>query len=179
MAAPAALLTAGLLAAGGAAAGLTVTLAGDAPPTARVAPAPAPPALSVPGPDGAAVAAGPALPSDLPGLPVAAGSAAAEVGGARVSSTPGGWGDLAHVEQGLADAGYRIDPYVVDGVTVGREARLGVDLTGREPVWILLALSDAAGRRALLVTGLHPAVTDGYAAPLARSAGGALIPPPA
>jgi hypothetical protein len=31
----------------------------------------------------------------------------------------------------------------------------------------------------VLVTGLHPAVTDRYAAPLARSAGAALIPPPA
>ena len=176
---PAVLLAAGLLAAGGAAAGLTVTLARDAPGRASLAPAPPLPALSVPGPDGAPAAAAPGLPSDLPGLPVVAGSAVAEVGGARVSATPGGWGDLADVERGLADAGYRIDPYVVDGVTVGREARLGVDLVGREPVWILVALSDAAGPRAVLATGPHAAASEGYAAPLARSAGTALIPPPA
>ena len=119
---PAVLLAAGLLAAGGAAAGLTMTLGGGAPASPPAPPAPAPP-LSVPGPDGSPVAARPALPADLPGLPVTADSAAAEVGGARVSFTPGGWRELADVEQGLADAGYLIEPYVVDGVTVGREAR--------------------------------------------------------
>jgi tRNA A-37 threonylcarbamoyl transferase component Bud32 len=175
---PAVLLAAGLLAAGGAAAGLTMTLGGDAPASAPAAPAPAPPALSVPGPDGAPVAARPAHAADLPGLPVAADSAVAEVGGAGVSSTAGGWRDLRDVEQGLADAGYLIEPYVVDGVTVGVEARIGVDLIGREPIWILLALSDAAGPRAILATGLHGDVSEGYAAPLARSAGAALIPPP-
>jgi hypothetical protein len=66
----------------------------------------------------------------------------------------------------------------VDGVTVGEEARIGVDLTGREPVWILLALSDAAGPRAILATGPHGDASEAYAAPLARSAGAALIPPP-
>jgi hypothetical protein len=109
---------------------------------------------------------------------VVAESAVAEVGGARVSSTPGGWSDLADVEQGLADAGYRIDPYVVDGVTVGRQARFGVDLIGLMPVWILLALSDPDGPRAVVATGLHEDVSEGYATPLARSAGAALIPPP-
>ena len=38
------------------------------------------------------------------------------------------------MERALADAGYVIDPYVVDGVTVGVEARIGrSDLIGREP----------------------------------------------
>jgi tRNA A-37 threonylcarbamoyl transferase component Bud32 len=180
MLAPAVLLTAGLLAAGGAAAGLTMTLAGDdAPPSARVAPAPAPPALSVPGPDGAAVVAAQARPSDLPGLPVVAGSAVAQVNGVRVSSTPGGWSDLADVERGLKDAGYTIDPYVVDGAAVGRVARIPTDLVGREPVWVLLAVSDAAGPRAVLATGPYTATSEGYADLLARSAGAALIPPPA
>ena len=82
------------LAAGGAAAGLTMTLGGGAPASAPAPPAPAPP-LSVPGPDGAPVAARHALPADLPGLPVAADSAVARVDGARVSSTPGGWTELA------------------------------------------------------------------------------------
>ena len=130
------------------------------------------------GPDGAPVAARHALPADLPGLPVAADSASAEVGGTRVSSTPGGWRELASVEEGLADAGYAIDPYVVDGATVGEEARLGVDLIGREPVWILLALSDAAGPRAIVATGARGDASEAYAAPLARSAGAAVIPPP-
>jgi tRNA A-37 threonylcarbamoyl transferase component Bud32 len=176
---PAVLLAAGLLAAGGAAAGLTMTRGGDAPTTPPAAATPAPPVLSVPGPDGAPVAARPARAADLPGLPVVAESAVAEMGGVRVSSTPGGWSDLGAVEQGLADAGYLTEPYVVDGVTVGKAARIGVDLIGREPVWILLALSDAAGPRAILATGLHGDASEGYAAPLVRSAGAALIPPPA
>ena len=175
---PVVLLAAGLLAVGGAAAGLTMTLGGREPASAPVPAAPAPPALSVPGPDGAPVAARHAIPADLPGLPVAADSAVADVGGARVGSTPGGWRELASVEQGLADAGYVIEPYVVDGVTVGEQARIGVDLTGREPVWILLALSDAAGPRAIVATGARGDASEAYAAPLARSAGAALIPPP-
>ena len=79
----------------------------------------------------------------------------------------------------LADAGYVIDPYVVDGAH-GRGWRRAwaVDLIGREPIWMLLALSDAAGPRAVLATGLHGDASEGYAAPLARSAGAALIAPP-
>lgn len=177
--AAAALVAGGLVAAGAAGAALTVTLTRPGPPPAPgpVA-APAPPARTVPGPDGAAVAAGRARAADLPGLRVVPRAAAADLGAVRVAAVPGGWDELASAAAALDGAGHRIEPLVVDERAVAVRALADADLTGRLPVWVLMATRGPGGPRALVVHGPLAATEDGYAAALARSAGAALVRPP-
>jgi len=181
VAGPAALLTAGLLAGAGAVAGLTATMARDGAPAAApaAAAAPAPPALTVPGPDGTPLTAGPARATDLPGLPAGPEAAAADVGDVRVASLPGGWDELSAARASLEADGLRVDALAGDAGPVALIARRPFfeDILGREPRYALLALRGPDGPRAVVVRGLGDA-PERYASALASASRATPVPAP-
>jgi serine/threonine-protein kinase len=180
LAGPAALLAAGVLAGGGAAAALTATMARDGEPAAAPAQAtPAPPEFTVPGPDGTPLAAGPARPSDLPGLSGGSEAAAADVGDVRVTSVPGGWDELAAARAALEGEGMQVDELPGDAGPVALIARRPFfeDILGQEPRYALLALDGPDGPRAVLVRGLRDA-PELYASALAYASGATVVPVP-
>ena len=181
LAGPAALLTAGLLAGAGAVAGVTATMARDGAPAAApaAAAAPAPPALTVPAPDGTPLAATRARAGDLPGLPVGPEAAAAEVGDVRVASLPGGWDELSAARASLEADGLRVDALAGDAGPVALIARRPFieDILGREPRYALLALSGPDGPRAVVVRGLGDA-PERYASALASASRATPVPAP-
>jgi serine/threonine-protein kinase len=178
---PVALLAAGALAVGGAAAGLTAALTRDDAPAAAATPAatPAPPALTVPGPDGSDVPAVEAGALDLPGLAAAPGAAAADVGEVRVGALPGGWDELAVAQATLESQGMSVSALHGDAGPVALLARRPFfeDVLGREPRYVLLAVSHPDGPKAVLARGLGDA-PERYAEALAAAPGVALIPAP-
>lgn len=176
-AAPAALLAAGLLMAGGAAAGLTAATIGDAGAARGLVAAPEPaPSLTVPGPDGAPLAALAAQPADLPGLGGTEGAASADVAGVRVTSLPGGWRELA-VARAALGGGLRSEVLVVDGRRVAELLSYYLDIAGNQPRWALMALRGRQGPRAVLVRGVGDAPAR-YASSLAASLGPAVVAAP-
>ena len=163
-----------LLAAGGATLGLTAANSGRDP--GPVAAAPAPPPLTIPGPDGE-VSAHPAASSDLRGIPAGARAASAQMGDVTVAAVPGGWTDLTSALDDLKGSFHTADTLEVDGRTVGLVASIPTDLAGLADRWVLMALDGADGPRAVVLHGPGASAED-YARALAARSDQDVVPVP-
>ena len=174
-------VAAGLVLLGVAVGGLVVSGASTGGGDGAAAP-PAPPPLSVPGPDGTALAAVPATADDLPGLPPGLRAGVAEVDGVRVAEVPESAGiapdeALGRARAALEDGGFSAAAITVDGRTVGTAEIQPLDtLVGAGPRWALLDVSRSGTEAAVLVQG-EPQAVERYVASLARAAPGALRGP--
>jgi Protein kinase domain len=135
---PVAIAVAGLVAAAGAATGAALTLGGGEP--ARATPLETvvtEPPLTVPAQGGRDLPARPAPAADLPGLEGTRGAAAADVGGLRVVSVPGGERELASAARALSGSAMWIDTLEVDGAEAGLVAVPPLAFFGAEDRWAL------------------------------------------